>query len=401
LPTRVLPPFAVPATPLRAVGKGRAPLLSVVAHHAITDCDMEMAFDLSDLLRESITQGCRNSYLCGYNSLSVFCKTKKLCAMPVDAITLCAWMLEKAKTIKVRSVIKYMCGIRFAHILEGYEWTLTNHALVQTAIKSLKKRYPTSNIMQKVPLSLDMLMKMCKCMCNWPHLSFVSFNDLAWAAASCIAFFACLRGGEFFVQPKSERPVLTGAAVTIKSAPSGDYVYIEVPSPKTRKDLISIPAVAASPGGVFSFDPVLILTAYRQRAVERGIDVLGKNAAFKSKDGKPINREFMISRAEALRTAAKIVILGTDGKSIKVSAASWRAGFVLSARQAGIVQENIRTNGRWTSVGGPIPYTVDTLDTYQSMTKALVLNQYTRTRKGAGASGPSAGGQFASSALLL
>jgi hypothetical protein len=229
----------------------------------------------------------------------------------------------------------------------------------------------------------------------------ISFNDLTWASASCIAFFACLRGGEFFVQPKSERPVLTGGAVTIRTPGTGSYVYIEVPSPKTRKDLISIPAVAASSGCNFAFDPVRLLVEYRKRAAERKINVTGKNAAFKSKDGKPINREFMIARAEKLRKAAKIEILDTAGKPIKVSAASWRAGFVLSARQAGIVQENIRTNGRWTSVGGPLPYTVDTLDTYQSMTKSMVQSYSNQNRKGADASGVSAGGQFASSSLLL
>ena len=107
----------------------------------------------------------------------------------------------------------------------------------------------------------------------------------------------------------------------------------------------------------------------------------------------------MISRAEKLSVAAKVEVLNTGGKPIKVSAASWRAGFVLSARQAGIVQESTRTNGRWTSVSGPIPYTVETLDVYRAMSKLLAIDHSTNTRKGAGSAG--AGGQFASSSLLL
>ena len=35
--------------------------------------------------------------------------------------------------------------------------------------------------------------------------------------------------------------------------------------------------------------------------------------------------------------------------------------FVMSARQAGVMDGVIRNNGRWTSVGGPVPYTIDTL----------------------------------------
>ena len=107
----------------------------------------------------------------------------------------------------------------------------------------------------------------------------------------------------------------------------------------------------------------------------------------------------MISRAEKLRAQANIEITDTDGKHLKVSAASWRAGFVLSARQAGIVQENIRTNGRWASVGGPIPYSVETLDVFQSMSKRLAISYTTSTLKGIGYAG--AGGQFASCSLLL
>ena len=358
-----------------------------------------MAFDLSDLLRESISEGCRSTYRCGFDSLTEFCAKTNLCALPVDALTLCAWMMFKAKTIKVKSVVKYVCGIRYVHTLEGFEWTLSNHPLIQRAIRSLKMRYPTSNVMQKIPLSLHMLIQMCQGMRGWPALNLLSFDDLTWAAASCVAFFACLRGGEFFVQPKATRPILTGKAVSIRGPPGEQYVYIDVPSPKTRKDIVSIPAIAASPSTGFIFDPVAFLTHYRARAAILKINVLGDNAAFKTKDDKPINRLFMISRAEKLRVLSKIEILDTDGKPLKVSAASWRAGFVLSARQAGIVQENIRTNGRWTSVGGPMSYTVETLDVFQAMSKRLASNYSTSTRKGIGFAG--AGGQFASSSLLL
>jgi hypothetical protein len=162
-------------------------------------------------------------------------------------------------------------------------------------------------------------------------------------------------GGEFFVQPKSDRPVLSGAAVSIRATQTGSFVFIEVPSPKTRKDLVSIPAIAMGTVKGFSFDPVVLLMLYRQRAAAQLINVLGKNAAFKSSDGKPITRSFMVSRAEKLREAAGIEILNSSGAPIKVSAASWRAGFVMSARQAGVMPDVIRNNGRWTSVGGPMP----------------------------------------------
>ena len=390
---------AAPISPVSIAPPKRAVLLPVIAHHDLAFTDLQLACDLSDLLRESISKGSTSTYSCGFKSLTEFCKLKKLSYLPVDAVTLCAWMSVKCKTVKVKSVIKYVCGIRFAHILEGLEWNLSSDPLVTLTISSLKKKYPTSDILQKVPLSLSMLLQMCHHLAGWPMLSQLSFDDLAWATASCIGFFACLRGGEFFVQPKSDRPVLTGAAVSLRTSPTGPYVYVEVPSPKTRKDLVSLPAIASCNIAGFDFDPVKLLREFRARAAALSIDVLGVNAAFKSRNGKPIDRVFMVSRAEQLRAAAKIIILNSNGKPIKVSAASWRAGFVMSARQANITGDNIRSSGRWKSVGGPIPYSVDTLDTYQSMTAALVTNHTTRTQKGPGLS--SAGGQFASCSLLL
>ena len=51
------------------------------------------------------------------------------------------------------------------------------------------------------------------------------------------------------------------------------------------------------------------------------------------------------------------------------------------------------------SVHGPIPYTVEVLDVYHTMSKLPAINQATSTKKGTGSVG--AGGQLASSSLLL
>ena len=53
------------------------------------------------------------------------------------AVTLCAWMYVKCKTVKVKSVIKYVCGIRFVHILEGLQWILSSDPLVALTIRDL------------------------------------------------------------------------------------------------------------------------------------------------------------------------------------------------------------------------------------------------------------------------
>jgi len=376
-------------------------LIPVVAHHPLARCDLRLATDLSDLLQGSISRGTRSTYHCGFESLIEFCRPLKLSFLPVDAVTLAAWMMMRCKSIKVKSVVKYTCGIRLAHIMEGLPWTLSDHPLIQQTLSSLKKAYPVSNVMQKVPLSLDLLLQLCHGMRGWPILSQLSFDDLVWATASSIAFFAALRGGEFFQQPKSDRPLLTGKAVSVRESAQGPYVFINVPLPKTRKDLLSIPAMAASPSEApasFPFDPVKLLRCYRSRAAQKGLNVLGSNAAFLSQNGKPIDRLFMVGRAEKLRLATGIDIRDSNGKAIKVSAASWRAGFVMSSRQADVQDSTVRCNGRWTSAGGPIPYMVDTLDLFQKLSNQLVTKHYEKNRAGVGTN---AGGKFVSSTLFL
>ena len=251
-----------------------------------------------------------------------------------------------------------------------------------------------------MPLSLDLILSLRKGMNGWPVHAHLSFDDLVWATASSIAFFAALRGGEFFTHSKSDRPLLTGAAVSILESAQGPYILINVPSPKTRKDLLSVPAVAASPSsafGHFPLDPVTLLRVYRARAARLSINVTGHNAAFKSLSAKPIDRCFMVGRAEALRMSSKASILGTDGQPIKVSAASWRAGFVMSSRHADVLPSTVRSNGRWASVGGPIPYMVDTLELFQNLSNQLVTKHYEKKQTGVG----NAGGKFVSDSLLL
>jgi hypothetical protein len=99
------------------------PPLTVVTHHTKANCDMEMAFDLAIWPRESISRGSHNSYLCGFNSPKIGCKIGS-CAHYRWTHAVC---MDKAKIVKVISVSKYMCGIRFAHILERFDWILTNN----------------------------------------------------------------------------------------------------------------------------------------------------------------------------------------------------------------------------------------------------------------------------------
>ena len=66
-------------------------------------------------------------------------------------------------------------------------------------------------------------------------------------------------------------------------------------------------------------------------------------------NGKPLSRAFMISRTAALMAQAKIKCLDPTGKPIKLVAASWRAGHVLSGLDCNFDEAYIKAAGQWTS----------------------------------------------------
>jgi hypothetical protein len=243
--------------------------------------------------------------------------------------------------------------------------------VVKLTLTALRKRFPSADKAEKVILSLSVLLAMCKTMPGWPNPARLSYDNLLWASSSSVALFAALRGGEFFTYPSSERPILLGSMVSIFDSM---YVRVQIPSPKTRQDLASSTAVAAAPSGNVPspFNPVSLLSHYRQRAASLGIDVLGDRAAFQLLNRSPLSREFMVSRARDLLSKANIVFHGSDGEPLHVLAASWRAGFVLSARAALVDPSTIRAVGRWVSADGPLPYTFDNVSTLANANERIL-----------------------------
>jgi hypothetical protein len=58
-------------------------------------------------------------------------------SLRVELFTCGCSLSVKCKTVKVKSVIKYVCGIRFAHILEGLQWILSSDPLVTLTSRDL------------------------------------------------------------------------------------------------------------------------------------------------------------------------------------------------------------------------------------------------------------------------
>jgi len=298
--------------------------------------------------------------------------------------------------------MKYICGIRNAHLTSGFDWPFTVNPLLKMTLSALRKKWPDDDTLHKVPLSLDILLALCRSMAGWPHFATLAFEDLTWACASSMAFFAALRGGEFFTYPTSSRPTLLRSAVTPVVGDGRRFLKIMVPKPKTGLGLVSEAAFAASPGFGHEFDPVTLWKFYdamRNVVLPACLSSAPSCPAFCLEDGVAISRTFMVGKANALCCEAGIKVFDSEGNSIPITAASWRAGFVLSARTADVDAATIRAVGRWGSAAGPLPYTFDSTGSIQHASR-LIASSSSSGDIGGVRSASFAGGSFTSSSVV-
>ena len=373
-----------------------ADLLPAVSCHPLAMADPVGAKALSSLLRLAVTPGTACTYDSAFSQLTAFCAARGLQSLPVDNVTLAAWLAFKGRQgVKAKSLSKYVSGIRHAHILHLGRWHLSDDVVVSMALRAIGVCSPSSDKLQKVPLSLDTILRCAQVMNGWPVLRALSYDDLLWLTASVIAFFAALRGGEFFVRPGSPRPVLRRSMLSVARKPGARFIRVNVPSPKTGQERCFEPALAMDPGPDFLLAPVSLWNAYEVARVRLfGLQHVDP-PAFQLQSGGPLSGVFMLGRAKALCRSAGIHVQNSDGSPLLVGAASWRAGYVLSAKNARVADSTIRANGRWRSLPGPAPYSFEST---RSLGDAALSISSSLSRGGPSAT--FAGGRFLSDNVL-
>lgn len=337
--------------------------------HAISRVSPALASEVSDLLYDSVTRRCVSTYGTAFRSLQHFCSLYPgLPCLPTDAGTVCAWLRWMCpRRISPPSCVKYLAGLRWAHLCHGLDWSLSSHPLVKQVLSALNKRYPQlCTSVLKAPITYELLVKLASSMGGWPCLNRLSYDDLLWLTASSVAFFASLRGGEFFTYPGSDRPLLLGSMVSVQSFSSvSQFVSIKIPLPKTAQGHAFQSAFAVCPTVSCPLSPVSLLQAYRSRCRSLGVNVLNSHPCFCLRSGLPLDRSFMVLKAGALMASCNVKFTDEYGRTVPVKAASWRAGYVTSALEASVPELAIRSNGRWSSQAGVLPYSVSSLEALQ------------------------------------
>ena len=338
-----------------------------------------LANQLSRRIEASVESGTARSYSSGFDSLLRFCEARGLVAMPVDAVTLGAWMVSKSnkrgcgdeeRQISPGTLKKYMSGVRWHHIVNGHAWPFNCDAWLALVKNSIAKEFPRKQFL-KIPMSIQLLQILSAAAPAWPDLALMAFDDVLWVCASAIMVFAALRGGEATRTKGSSRPTLVGQDVILDTSSSTPGVVIRVRRPKTDPGAEFQTGRAYDPEGEHLLCPSALLLSYRSRAAARGLSVLGAEPAFKMANGGVLTMDFMMARANAFKAKAGIRILDEQMEDVPFRAASWRAGYVLTARSAGISEMQIRDTGRWRSDGGPAPYSFTSKEAFRAASTAM------------------------------
>jgi hypothetical protein len=349
----------------------------MIAEHPLATADPALARALSKRITSSVAPGTAKTYSSGFNSLKRFAEPLGLPFLPTDKVTLGAWFhheVTKSKPTKMASLRKYMAGVRWEHLVNGFDWIFAGDEWLELVKHSIRKEFPTTPFL-KVPFTEHLIRQLTEHISGWPILRRLSFNDLLWVCASAILHFACLRGGELATRKGAGRPPIRGEDVIVQNGASKG-VAIRVRQPKTQPGSAFQTTFAKdcppTPYGSYALNPSTLLLEYRARAEARSLDVVGSSPAFKMANGKVLSMDFMLKRANELKAKAGLRFLDADGADVPFRAASWRAGHVLSARIAKVPEFQIRATGRWASDGGPAPYSMSSEEAFTCASAAIV-----------------------------
>jgi hypothetical protein len=144
---------------------------------------------------------------------------------------------------------------------------------------------------------------------------------------------------------KGGRGVLLGRHVRSHTVAGQSAVIVTVVQPKARWWLEDERVRCFSSES--DMCPVRWLDEYRTRSCVR---LKYGDPAFQLQDGTTLSKEYMIGKTSSLLRAAKVAVFDELGQAMKIKAASWRAGGVRSALDAGVDSATIMAMGRWKSM---------------------------------------------------
>jgi hypothetical protein len=329
----------------------RTTLPRVVASHRLARADPILAQMLGVSVSDHVVVSVRSTYATAAASYERFCERKDLPPWPTDGIQVAAWLLDLVDTVKPSSMQMYLAGLQYHQALHDLPWTLLGNEVIRRTLRYLKRCFPSAGGVEKTTVSVGVLKATLPLLPGWPCLEAMSHDDRAFAAASVIAVCGYLRGGEFLRAPGSKRPVLLNGDVCTRSVGESTAVVLTIRQAKATwwLEKSDVFCFASGAEGDPAFCPVRLRINYQRLAPAKVKVFDAKAPAFCTSDGRALTKRWMVQRTEKLLAKAGIVVVNAAGRPTKVRAASWRAGAVRSAIDAGVPVPFIQACGRWKS----------------------------------------------------
>jgi hypothetical protein len=322
-----------------------------VKRHAMMILDPVSALRVNTAVTQHVGAGCISAYSSAFRKYQTFCSVRNIPCFPVDRLWLCAYLLYIQTTVSPSSMKGYLSAIGYYAGAEGYEVCFKGDELLRRTMRYLKREHPAAAKALKFPLSCAVLRQMFERIEGYPVAGAMSHDDRLFVAASVIAVTCFLRGGEFCAYSGSHREALRADHVRAVNDQAGDqFVEVDIRRPKNMfwLEACKVRCFTACGSDAGMCDAAFALKEYRTRAPPGLLTAEGP--AFISSDGKVLSRAFMIGRSVQLLSAASIVFVDQAGAVAPVRLASWRAGGVRSALDAGVPVSTIMALGRWRSL---------------------------------------------------
>jgi hypothetical protein len=319
------------------------PIMSV-ARSDLMSKDRTLALLVNHGLHKHYVRGTGSTYRTAARDFAAFCRRRGLAKYPVDQVSFCGYLHTAAKRIMMSSLGVYMAGIKDAAILAGYGWSLTGNEMVRRTMRYLKHKHPAKAKGRKLPITVQVLYKILPLLPGWPNMSAMSAEDRVFASASVTGVAGFLRGGEFLHSPHNTRPVLKASAVSITRIAGNKAQVVHIPQPKARwwVETEAVPCFANTSDDTFC--PVRLWREYSSRCT--GLKQSGPAFLLL---GKPLTRDYMVTRTSSLMRAAGLSMTDHKGLPMDVQSASWRSGAVCSAIDEDVSVPHIMVMGRWSS----------------------------------------------------
>ena len=305
----------------------------------------------SRLLNKAWTEHCvpsvRRTYKSSARSYTKYCKEIKVQPWPATDITISAWLIRIATSVKFTSMKMYLCGVRSHQLTMGYSWDCGKSERLYRTMRWIKRKFPCDIIGSKFPISHTILKSILPLLPGWPNFTRMTSEDLTFATASIVGTTGLLRGGEFLYRRNSDRPVLRKRDLILSNIHNRSALIATIIQPKTKWWVPST-NVPIYDSGIQRdpYNPSTIWSHCKMRSPNPN-DL--NSPAFQMPDGSPLTQVWMTAKTKSLCEAAHISMQDEQGRDIPIKAASWRAGGTRSAQDARLPDALIKFMGRWTS----------------------------------------------------